>query len=128
MRISTPCTPPYKRTIWDYSKAEVQNIHYDLQAINWNARFGTLDFEKMTEVFTESICTILASYIPNRVVTFCDKDPPWISPHTKSAIKRKHKVYRKYCKKGRRDQDWSYIKCVKRNIQNDFECKGRILP
>ena len=104
---------PYKRTLWDYSKAEIPNIQVDLQAINWNVRFGTLDSEKMTEVFTESIYTILASYIPNRVVRLCDNDPPWISPHIKSAIKCKQKVYRKFCKRGRRDQDMSYIKRVR---------------
>ena len=113
MNISIPCPPPYKRTLWDYSKAEIQNIQHDLQAINWNVRFGTLDSEKMIEVFTESIYTILASYIPNRVVKFCDKNPPWISPHIKSAIKRKQKVYRKFCKRGRRDQEWSYVKRVR---------------
>ena len=68
MNISIPSPPPYKRTIWDYSKANMQNIHHDLQAINGNTRFGTLDTGKMTEVFTESIYTIQASYIPNRVV------------------------------------------------------------
>ena len=92
MNISIPCPPTYKRTLWGYSKAELENIQHDLQAINWNVRFGTLDSEKMTEVFTESIYTILASYIPNRVVKFCDKDPPWISPHIKnqpSCVNRK---------------------------------------
>ena len=67
----------------------------------------------MTEVFTESINSTLASYIPNRIVKFCDKDPPWISPHIKTAIKRKQKVYRDFCKRGRRKQDSSHAERIR---------------
>ena len=50
----------------------------------------------MTEVITASIYATLTSYIPNKVVKCCDKDPPWITPGIKTAIKRKQKVYRNF--------------------------------
>ena len=113
INISIPCPPPYKRTIWDYAKANIQNIHHDLQAIDWHTQFDTLGPEEMAENFTSSVYTALSSYIPNKVVKCCDKDPPWINPGLKSAIKRKQKVYRNFCRRGRRPQDWTYVKSVR---------------
>ena len=113
INISIPSPPPYKRTIWNYSKANLQSIHNDLQAIDWHVRFDTLGSEEMTEVFTASIYATLTSYIPNKVVKCSDKDPPWITPHIKTAIKRKQKVYRNFCRRGRLDQDWTYVKRVR---------------
>ena len=113
MNISIPSPPPYKRTIWDYSKANIQSIHRDLQVIDWHTRFDALGSEEMTEVFTASIYATLTSYIPNRVVKCCDKDPTWITPRIKIAIKRKQRVYRNFCQRGRRDQDWNYVKHVR---------------
>ena len=55
INISIPSPPPYKRTIWDYSKANTQRIHHDLRAIDRHTRFDTLGLEEMTEVFTASI-------------------------------------------------------------------------
>ena len=113
MNISIPSPPPYKRTIWDYSKANMQSIRNDLQAIDWHTRFDALGSEEMTEVFTASIYATMTSYIPNRVVKCCDKDPPWITPRIKTAIKRKQRVYRNLCQRGRRDQDWDRVKHVR---------------
>ena len=113
MNISIPSPPPYKRTIWDYSKANMQSIRNDLQAIDWHTRFDALGSEEMTEVFTASIYATMTSYIPNRVVKCCDKDPPWITPRIKTAIKRKQRVYRNFCQRGRRDQDWDRVKHVR---------------
>ena len=93
----------------------MQSIHSDLQAINWHTRFDALGSEEMTEVFTASIYATLTSCIHNRVVKCCDKDPPWITPRIKTAIKRKQKVYRIFCQRGRRDQDLNYVK----NFRNE---------
>jgi len=72
------------------------------------------DSEKMTEAFTNSVYIILASNNPNRVVTFCDKNLPWINPYLKAAKKRKNRAYLGFfCKLGRRDHYWSYVNRVR---------------
>ena len=91
----------------------MQSIHNDIQAIDWHTRFDALGSEEMTEVFTASIYATLTSCIPNRVVKCCDNDPPWITPRIKTAIMRKQKVYKNFCQRGRRDQDWNYVKHVR---------------
>ena len=93
MLIFLSCTPFYRANRWPFRSA-----------------ISTL---LSSEVFTASIYATLPSNIPNKVVKCSDKDPPWITPHVKTAIKRKQKVYREFCRWGRRDQDWTYVKHVR---------------
>ena len=57
--------------------------------------------------------SVMSRFIPNKIITCNDKDPPWISPDIKTAIKRKHRVYNKYVR--RRPDEWDNV----RLIQND---------
>ena len=63
----------------------------------------------MTELFTTTCRNIFSLYIPNKVITCDDRDPPWMTATLKSAIKRKHRVYNKYAKRGRKSDDWEYM-------------------
>ena len=54
-------------------------------------------------------------HIPNRVVKFDDRDPPWMKQELNTAIKRKHRVYAKFVKRGRKMEDWNHVK----NLQNE---------
>ena len=110
LNISLPTPPPYKRTIWDYSKADTDTIRDKLNRVEWNLRFNGLGSEEMAEVFTSALHSILSSQIPNKIIKCNDKDPPWITPELKSAIRRKHRVYRKFVQRGRRQEDWNQVK------------------
>ena len=44
-----------------------------------------------------------------------DNDPPWISHEVKRAIKRKHRVYKKFVLRGRKTDDWSYVQEVRKS-------------
>ncbi len=41
-----------------------------------------------------------------------DKYSPWITQEVKRAIKRKHRVFRKFLRRGKKQQDWDYFKIV----------------
>ena len=63
--------------------------------------FSGLDVDDMAELFTSTCGNIFSLYIPNKVITCDDRDPPWMTATLKSAIKRKHRVYDKYVERGR---------------------------
>ena len=44
-----------------------------------------------------------------------DKDPPGITPETKTAIKRKHRVYNKYVRRRRehKPEEWEYVRVTR---------------
>ena len=64
-----------------------------------------LDPNEMADVFTATIYSILSLNVPNKVVKFNDKDAPWVTAEVKTAIRRKHKVYRKFLHHGRKLED-----------------------
>lgn len=124
LNISVPSPPPYKRTLWDYSKADSQSIQDMINEINWHSRFSGLGPDEMTEIFTNNLSFILSSNIPNKIVTCNDKDPPWITPELKKSIKRKQRTYRNFVQRGRREEDWERVKNV-RNATSKLIVKAK---
>ena len=41
---------------------------------------------------------IFSNFIPNKIVTFNDQDPPWFGEKIKAKIKLKNRVYKEYIK------------------------------
>ena len=113
MNISSPTPPPYERVIWDDSKAETGKIRDIINSLDWNLLFFDRGSEEMTEVFTSVMYSILSSHIPNKTIKCNDKDPPWITKELKSAIRRKHRVYRKFVQRGRKPEEWNLVKKIR---------------
>ena len=67
------------------------------------------------ECFTQILVSTVTKNIPNKVIKIENKDPPWITPGLKTAIKRKHRVYKRFVQRGRRQEDWALVK----NIRNE---------
>ena len=51
--------------------------------------------------------------VPNIMIKCNDKDPLWITPEIKTAIKRKHRVYDKYVRRGREPDEWEYVRVTR---------------
>ena len=81
--------------------------------------FSGLDVDKMMHLFTSKCTGIFSEFIPNKTITCDNRDPHWMTPSLKSAIKCKHRVYNKYIKRGRKPNDWEYV-CIIRN-QNSLK-------
>ena len=84
--MSVPHPPPYKRTVWDYQKADIPQIRDCLQGINWESTFSNQGSEEMTNTFTKKIYEIMSTCIPNCVIKCDEKDPSWITHELKTAI------------------------------------------
>ena len=112
INVSVPSPPPYKRTIWDYSKTNVSLIRTCVNDIDWQDLLCGLNPGEMAVSFTENLLRILTLYIPNKTIKINDKDAPWITPELKSAIKRKHRAFRKYIRRGRNHDDLKTVKKI----------------
>ena len=106
LNISVPLPTPYKRKVWYYAKAQKDRIKSAIANIDWPTMFYGLDFDKVTHSFTSKCANIFSEFIPNKTITCDNLDPPWMTPSLKSVIKRKHRVYNKYVKRGRKPDDW----------------------
>ena len=105
LNFHTPSPPPYKRRIWDYGKANIEEIRKNLSETNWQTLFYQLSANEMALVFTDTVLDIFSKDIPNKVVTCHDKDAAWITPEVKAAIKRNSRIYSKWNKRGRKVEE-----------------------
>ena len=110
-----PHLPPYKRKVWDCSKAEKDAIRSCISSINWAAAFSSSDVDEITELFSKSLIYILSIHIPNKIIACNEKDPLWMTSLLKTAIKRKHRVYNKYVKRGCKAEGWEHVTTLSQN-------------
>ena len=94
-------------------------IKNSITNVDWVNSFNALSPTEMVDYLTKTLYAIFSTHIPNETIKINDKNPPWLTPDLKSAIRRKHRVYRMYIRRGRKQEDWNLV----RNIQ--FESKYR---
>ena len=49
---------------------------------------------------------VFSNFIPSKLVTFNDKDPPWVSQYLKKKIEWCNKIYAKYLNENNRNVDY----------------------
>ena len=52
---------------------------------------------------------IFSNFIPNKYVTFNDRDPPWINDFVKTKIKFENQLYNTNIKNGYKDTDYNML-------------------
>ena len=71
--------------------------------------FSDKNVYQQVNIFNKTIINILSYFIPNKLVTFDDKNPPWVTEKLKEKIKWKHKVYREYLKSSKTEAYYMYV-------------------
>ena len=67
----------------------------------------------MTDVFCNTIMTVLNKRIPSQIFTFSDRDPPWMTREIKTAVKGKYRACKKFSNRGRNPADWERIRILR---------------
>ena len=97
--------PPYERLVWDYSKAELTNIRKSPFQINWHNALKDLNVNDQVEYLSSCILNVFSNFVPNKTITYRDKDPPWMTEEVKKLCYMKAKIYENYVKNGGTDAD-----------------------
>jgi hypothetical protein len=127
--------PPYKREIWEYHKANVDLIKRSIADFDWQRAFLNLGANDQVQLFTSTLLNIFRNFIPNKIVKYSYKDPPWITSELKTMQRKKNRMYRKYIVNGRKEDDkvsldnfsLSYSNKVSSSKQIHFDNLGRKL-
>ena len=135
LNFHAPSPPPYKRRIWDYDKAKIEDIRKNLADTDWHSLFFQLSSNEMALVFTDTVLDIFSKNIPNKIVTCHDKDAAWITPQVKAAIKRNSRIYSKWNKRGRKPEERAKVietqnetsKLIKQAKNSYYEKLGTLL-
>ena len=59
-------------------------------------------------VFLTELINVFSNFIPNKLVTFNDKDPPWMTSDLRDKINWKNSIYKDYLKNVK--TNYHYIK------------------
>ena len=92
--------------MWNYKKADTESIKKSLESVNWKTLFNNKTVNKQVSIFNETIINIFSNFVPNKLVTFDDSDPPWMSDFIKNKIKWKHQIHKIYQKNGHKNSDY----------------------
>ena len=96
LNFSVPPPPPYKKVIWKYNQADIENIRSQLGAIDWFNEFENRSSDECVTFFTSNVLSIMNSNIPNTTITVNENDAPWMTAEVKSLIKRKQRILQRY--------------------------------
>ena len=66
---------PYQHLVWDYKRANIESIKSSIELVNWKTLFHNKTVHKQVSIFNETLMNIFSNFIPNKYVTFDDRDP-----------------------------------------------------
>ena len=97
-------SPPYERLVSDYEKADTNFYRKAHKQVNWEFLFQNENVHEQSLTLNRIILNVFANFVPNKIVTFNDKDPPWMTQYLKSQMNWRNSVYQEYHRK--RSQCW----------------------
>ena len=74
--------------------------------MNWDRLLDNKNVDSQVLILNDIILNIFRNLVPNKYVTFDDKDPVWMTENIKSKVKAKNKLYQECVKKGRQETDF----------------------
>ena len=73
--------PPYDRLVWDNKKANIDSIQKALKKTDWKFLFSNKSLQQQVKILDNTLMNVFSNFIPYKLVTFNDKDPPWMSEY-----------------------------------------------
>ena len=93
----------------DFKEADVNAVTTAINQVDWKFMFSYKNVQQQLNIFNKTIINIFSNFIPNKLVTFNDKNSPWVTEKLKEKIKWKHNVYRDYLKNGKTKADYMNV-------------------
>ena len=98
--------PPYQWLVWNYTRANVESIKRSIELVNWETLFHNKTVHKQVSIFNETLTNIFSNFIPNKYITFDDRDPPWMNDFVTTKIKFKNQLL---YKNGYKENDYNML-------------------
>ena len=73
-------------------------------------------FIKNVEILTGTLFNVFSNYTPNKVVTFDDRDPPWMTEFIKFKIQQRNSTYKNYHQKNSKSLDYEIMQSEIENV------------
>ena len=84
--------PPYDRLVWDFKRADVNDITTATNQVDWKFIIPYKNVHQKVNIFKKTIINIFSNFNRNKLVTFDDKDPPWMTEKLKVKLRWKQSL------------------------------------
>ena len=64
------------------------------------------------------IIIVFSNFVPNKIVTFDDRDPPWMTEYIKTKIQQCDNIYKNYLRSSKNNQNFQYLQRAIDNVSN----------
>ena len=103
---------PYERLVWDYNKANTKSIKQALMQVNWQNLFLNKDVHQQVRTLNDTIINFFSNFVSNQIVTFDERDPPWMTEYIKTKIQQRDNFYKNYLRSCRNNHDFQCLQSV----------------
>ena len=80
--------PPYERLVWDYKHFNEYDIAKVLDQVDWNFLFFNKNVHELVSLLNRILMNAFSKFIPNKLVTFNDKNPPWMTSNLRDKTRK----------------------------------------
>ena len=99
--------PPYERLVWDYNKANTEKIKKSTgKQVYLENIFNRKYPHQTVAIFNKTIINVFSNFVPNRLITCDDRNPPWMNEFVKNKIKWKNKIYKDHVTNGKTENNY----------------------
>ena len=79
---------------------------------------------QQVKILNNTLMNVFSNFIPNKLVTFNDKDPPWMSEYLKNKIKWRNKIYAEHLNENNGSIDYTTLQNVIVEV-SELVCKSK---
>ena len=84
------------KAVLHFSQANSDHIKKATNLFDWESSLNNLDVNEQVSVFNETILNIISNFVPNELITYDDRDPPWMNWYIKNLIVAINDLYKKF--------------------------------
>ena len=78
--------PTYQHLVWNFKKSNNDAIKRAIELVNWNSLFSHKNVPEQVVILDQTLMNTFSNYIPNKIITFDHKDPPWMNHYIRRKI------------------------------------------
>ena len=71
--------------------------------------FANKTVHQQVNLLNNIILNVFANFVPNKVITCDDRDPPWINDNIKNKIRWKNSMYKNHKRNGKKIEDYELL-------------------
>ena len=90
--------------------------------INWQNLFLNKDVHQQITL-NHIVINAFSNFVPNKIVTFDDRDPPWMTEYIKTKTQHDN-IYKNYLRSSKNNQDFQNLQSAIDDVSNTI-CKRK---